>query len=864
MGHLRNNLRKIDFPGHPTTPNDRAIYLLAAAESSSAPSEQLLLQALCEGLGANCAGIAVLDKQEQQFRTRSFHSKEVLSPPEPFAVERSPAQKLLEPGTTEVRICDGLRASYPDYSAHLGDHGPVAFWAVPLPPHRNGPPQHLFVSSDRALPRGTEPGRSLLQLVTRRLADPSATETAVLQAEYETTLRKLHGYHQLTSAITDYLLYIDRDFRLQAANAAYITAVGRSRRDLIGSPLRSFCNLVHFDNRIRPLLERVLDGDALQKQAWLDLDDRGSARFYDARWDPIRDQTGEIIGVAAVLRDITERKHYRDSIRALSRHVSVQSGDFQHFCSTATALFADRSAPTSVAIWRRVGEGGTLRCIDHFDPELMRHSSRPECDIDTTIRYLAHFDNQTVVASRTEDKHSLLPPARRRQLARQEIATILEAPIRVGGHLEGFVSLERRRATEPWPSELGAALVELADLAARSLINEERIEVENQIQQSQKIESLGALAGGVAHDFNNLLVGVLGAAELAIEGLEENAPARQYIELIQQSSERATALCRQMLAYSGRGALHTEQVDLSLLVGETTDILRSSLPRNVDLTCDLFRKPTGIEVDATQIRQVVMNLITNAADASRSEGGSVSVRTALWKGSLHSLPNLVLRPDQEAEAYAFVEVEDNGCGMDEETLTKMFDPFFTTKVTGRGLGLAAALGIVRSHQGAIAISTVPGQGTTIRVYLPHQEVGHESFTTTPTSTEALRWEGQILIVDDDPAVGRVAAAMLRRAGLRPTVVTDGHVAIERFKSRSFDAVLLDLTMPGMGGEEVGRRLQRIAPEIPIILSTGFGDSEALGEELAQFKYFLPKPYTQAGLEKALSEIELKAKAVAPA
>ena len=630
----------------------------------------------------------------------------------------------------------------------------------------------------------------------------------------------------------------------------------RSRRDLIGSPLRAFCNFVHFDNRIRPLLERVLDGAAIQGQAWLDLDDRGAARFYDARWDPIRDQTGEIIGVAAVLRDITERKHYRDSIRALSRHVSVQAGDFQLFCSTATALFADRSAPTSAAIWRRDPVTGTLRCIDHFDPELMRHSMRPECDVNAAKRYCARFDDQTVVSSKTSDQRSLLPTGRRGELTRQQAATTLEAPIRIGGNLEGFVSLERRRATDPWPPELGSALVDLADLAARSLINEERKAVQNQLQQSQKIESLGALAGGVAHDFNNLLVGVLGAAELALEELDENTAAGQYLELIQQSSERATALCRQMLAYSGCGTLHTENLDLSHLVGETIDILRSSLPRNVDLQCDLLREPTGIEVDGTQIRQVVMNLITNAADASRLKGGAVFVRTALWKEPLQPASNLVLRPDREAESYVFVEVEDHGCGMNEETLTKMFDPFFTTKVTGRGLGLAAALGIVRSHDGGIAISSVPEQGTTIRVYLPHEEAASVAAEDPPTTTEEFHWDGRILVVDDDPAVGRVAAAMLRRAGLRATVVTDGSVAIERFKSRRFDAVLLDLTMPGMGGEEVGRRLKRIAPDVPIILSTGFGDSETLGEELAQFKYFLPKPYTQASLERALAEINV--------
>ena len=360
----------------------------------------------------------------------------------------------------------------------------------------------------------------------------------------------------------------------------------------------------------------------------------------------------------------------------------------------------------------------------------------------------------------------------------------------------------------------------------------------------------------MAHDFNNLLVGVLGAAELAREELPEDSSARQYLEIIQQSSERATALCRQMLAYSGRGTLKAEKLDLSRIARETVDILRSSLPRNVELRFEATAKNASIEVDGTQIRQVIMNLITNAADATEGEPGQVSVTTGIWSGSLAALPNLVLRPERISERYAYVEVQDDGCGMAEETLARMFDPFFTTKITGRGLGLAATLGIVRGHRGAITISTATGRGTTIRVLLPGLTETLEEAVLAPEPTDRVLCEGHVLVVDDDPAVGRVAAAMLRRAGLQAVVVADGIEAVECFRSRRFDAVLLDLTMPGLGGEEVGRRLKKIDPSVPIILSTGFGDSDSLGEELAEFETFLPKPYSQASLERVLAELEL--------
>jgi two-component system, cell cycle sensor histidine kinase and response regulator CckA len=368
-----------------------------------------------------------------------------------------------------------------------------------------------------------------------------------------------------------------------------------------------------------------------------------------------------------------------------------------------------------------------------------------------------------------------------------------------------------------------------------------RLQLEQKMLRAQKLESLEVLAGGIAHDFNNLLVGVLGNASLALLDLPPGSAAYAPVLDIERAATRASDLTRQMLAYSGRGQFVVEPVDLSELVAEMGSLLRTVLSKLAVLDFDLKATLPLIEADATQIRQVVMNLITNASDAVAETGGQIHVRTGRQRVDAETAELSYLGDPMPNGEYIFVEVEDTGEGMSAETLARIFEPFFTTKFTGRGLGLAATLGIVRGHRGGIRIRTTPGRGSTFRVLLPIADVAaltHVS-NTSPTHDRGL---GAVLVIDDDETVRVVARRLLERRGFSVTVACDGIEGVERFResANGFSLVLLDLTMPKMGGAATMAELQKLDPDVCVLLTSGFREREVA----AQFAGMEPAGFVQ--------------------
>lgn len=387
----------------------------------------------------------------------------------------------------------------------------------------------------------------------------------------------------------------------------------------------------------------------------------------------------------------------------------------------------------------------------------------------------------------------------------------------------------------------------LQDITARKNAEAERREIEEQMQQTQKLESLGVLAGGIAHDFNNLLVGILGNADLALADAPRGSLLRETLESIVTSSERAAELCRQMLAYSGRGRFVVVPVSLNDMVKEMGQLLTVTVSKRVTLVFEPEPALPLVQADATQIRQIVMNLITNASEAIGDREGTIrmSTGTLVWSGvdaGVHVLGGEL----RESQAYAYVRVSDNGSGMDSATLQRIFDPFFTTKFTGRGLGLAAVLGIVRGHRGAIRVESTPGVGTTFTVFLP--ALGDEMLEAAPVKTfdsTGARGEGVVLVVDDEDTVLGIAKLMLERQGYEVLTAIDGEVALRIFKANTDKIVLaiVDLTMPRMGGGELIHALHEIRPDLRVVLSSGYNEQEAIaqshGEKMAGF---IQKPY----------------------
>jgi signal transduction histidine kinase/ActR/RegA family two-component response regulator len=370
--------------------------------------------------------------------------------------------------------------------------------------------------------------------------------------------------------------------------------------------------------------------------------------------------------------------------------------------------------------------------------------------------------------------------------------------------------------------------------------------IEAKVLEVQKLESLGVLAGGIAHDFNNLLVAIMGNAGLALLDLPEDSPARASIMDVEIASRRAGELARQMLAYSGRSRFRIEPVELPDLVRELLTLLQVSIGKGVALKLHLADEPIVVDADAAQLRQVVMNLVINAADAIHDRRGTVTIRVDRILADADYLANAHPEAGLEPGHYATLEVADTGIGMDHETQERIFDPFFTTKFTGRGLGLAAVLGIVRGHAGALRVYSEVGHGSTFRVVLP---LSASSPLPSHDAAQSWRSEATVLVVDDDAMVRSVARRLLEAFGLTVHVAEGGPEAIARLVAApdAIDAVLLDMTMPEMSGADVFVRIREIRPDLPVVLMSGYHEDELSEEVGAGISGFVQKPFTPADL-----------------
>jgi PAS domain S-box-containing protein len=391
------------------------------------------------------------------------------------------------------------------------------------------------------------------------------------------------------------------------------------------------------------------------------------------------------------------------------------------------------------------------------------------------------------------------------------------------------------------------------DVTARKQAEADKLTIERKLLESQKLESLGLLAGGIAHDFNNLLTGIMGHANLARFHEVVDTEMIDHLCKIESGAVRAAELCQQMLAYSGRGNFMIEAVDLNRLVRDTLPLLQGSLSR-ARVGLKLSTQPTIVMADATQLRQIVMNLILNAADALGAMGGDISVTTGRREIGHDFLETAQGSDTISPGDYVFLEVHDTGCGMTRQTMSKIFDPFFTTKFTGRGLGLAAVLGIVRGHSGALRVQSELNLGSTFTLILPPsgEILPRDEDSDTPASWSRA---GNVLVIDDEETVRNVAAALLRTFGFTVVTASSGAEGIECFRQSAFDLVLLDLTMPGLNGEETLAELRKISPRVRVLLVSGYSENDRIAQLTASGPLlFLQKPFTRSSLEQKLQEI----------
>jgi len=402
-----------------------------------------------------------------------------------------------------------------------------------------------------------------------------------------------------------------------------------------------------------------------------------------------------------------------------------------------------------------------------------------------------------------------------------------------------------------------AFLVSAEEVSIEKEHDDEHHQLKAQLEHAQRLESLGVLAGGIAHDFNNLLTAILGNAELARGRLDDKPAVIGHIDNIVGSCDNAAELCKQMLAYAGKGSYEMKVINLNDMVKTMGKLIRASVSSNIALKIKLNSQLPGIEGDTAQIQQLILNFIVNSADAIGSASGEIKVSTGVKKMAHEALIKLFNGSELPEDEYVILEVRDTGCGMDKEMQDKIFDPFFTTKETGSGLGLSAVLGIVRGHRGALQVFSTPGKGTAFRVYLPSTTQSFSEKIVSTVEVDAWCGDGKVLVVDDDLRVRNVAKSFVEKLNFDVITAEDGKEGLDVFSKQhnNLAAVLLDMTMPIMGGVDAMAGMREINADVPIIIVSGYSEIEA-GALIRGDRpdAFLQKPFKAKALKTALYEV----------
>ncbi|QWV93954.1 response regulator [Geomonas oryzisoli] len=551
---------------------------------------------------------------------------------------------------------------------------------------------------------------------------------------------------------------------------------------------------------------------------------KGRRVWLDTHAVPFRNDHGEIVSLLGITRDITgHRKSEEERRENLLLFESLM-----------------RYSPMGI----RIFDGESGQCI------LLNQATA-----DIAGGQVETMQGQNFRTLRSWRESGLLEVAE--QVLDDGVARVRDVDLRTSFGKEVAMSYSLSRLLMKDKKHL---LVVGRDVTDERRLAQEKKEMEAQILHVQKLESLGVLAGGIAHDFNNILMAIMGNAELALLRLPQESPVRTNLQNIEKSSQRAADLAQQMLAYSGKGSFVIEVMDVNAIIKEMSHMLEVSISKKAEMRLELAGGLPLLKVDATQIRQVIMNLVINASEAIGDRNGVIVVRTGTTELDGRALARLWLTDRLQEGLYVYFEVADDGCGMDQDTLGKIFDPFFTTKFTGRGLGMAAVLGIVRGHRGTIEVHSEPGLGSLFRVYLPACEGEHRQPARQPQSVVAACGSGTVLLVDDEEAIRSLASEMLQSLGYSVLTAEDGSAAVETFRLHrdEVDCVILDLTMPHMDGEQALQQLRSLDPQVQVILSSGYSEQEIterfVGRGLAGF---IQKPYRLADLGQKLQRISTR-------
>lgn len=644
--------------------------------------------------------------------------------------------------------------------------------------------------------------------------------------------------------ISDGMLVVDSNNRIIDMNLAAQHMLGHTFQAARG--LHSAQLLAQWPD----LVER-LDDPCLQQAEFLL--PGNPHRYFDLRITPLYDDGNQFAGRLCNFREITVQKGVEEALR--QAHIDMEMRIQER---TADLIQANKTLETEIAERRRAEQ--YLRESEEWFRAVVEGSPNGIVTVDENGLIIMVNDQLEKLFGYRRDEllrkpiEILMPNYHRSQHREHRdhyfnapwVRMMADSPIVHGLRKDGS-EFPIEIALSSFKTASGThALGTIIDVTTRLQAETERKQLEAQLQHAQKLESLGILAGGIAHDFNNLLTGVLVYSDLALRKLPADAPARHSVGEAIKVARQASQLTQQMLAYSGKGQFVVEPLDLSHLITEMRPLLQVSISKKCHITYRLLPGLPQIAGDIAQIRQVIMNLVINASEAIGEHNGEICVSLTCQKCDRTYLAKTYLDDGLEEGHYVVLEVKDSGQGMSEETRLKVFDPFFTTKFTGRGLGLAAVLGIVRGHHGAISVESTPGRGTTFRVLFPIANQVAQAATPEIDNSNEWRGSGTILVVDDEKSVREAAQHLLATSGFDVLLAADGREALEIFQREctQIRLVLLDMTMPHLDGEETLCEMRKIRSDVCTILSSGYNEQTTLKRFADKgLAGFLPKPYS---------------------
>jgi len=625
-------------------------------------------------------------------------------------------------------------------------------------------------------------------------------------------------YRRLVETMNDGVWQVDGEGKTELVNPSMARMLGYTVEEMVGRVFQSF---------LVPEEQERLDGNALRRE-------QGIAESYETtlvRKDgslvpvrvsatPVWDDATGFAGSFAVMTDITDAKQAEADLRR-ERDWAQQYLDI----ANVTVLVLDAE--------------GKVRLVNTKGCNVLGYTADQLLGSDWLSTHVVESDREQV----------------RRVFARLMAGEV--GPPDLDYHENAVLNGRGEIRQMAWHNtvvrdDVGNIIGTLSsgdDITERLRAEEERRRLEAQVQQMQRLDSLGVLAGGVAHEFNSLLTAVIGNAALALEGLPADSPARESVEQIEVAASRAAELARQMLAYSGGGKFVVEPIDLSELVAEVVAEARGSVGPSVELRVEAADAVPPTDGDVNQIRQALGNLIANAAEAIGDAPGLVTVRTSSEDLDRERLAGTYIDDGLSAGRYVCVSVSDDGPGMDDETRERAFEPFFSTRFVGRGLGLAAVLGIVRSHAGAIAVQGESGEGATVSIYLPASAVSERTPSSGQAREAPFSGSATILVADDEHSVREVAQRALEGAGHRVLLACNGREAVEVFTAHADEIMLclIDVSMPDLDGRDACREIERLRADVPVLLTSGYAE-DAAGEACCEAMVgFLPKPFAPADL-----------------